>query len=212
MIVKVCGMREPDNIRALEQLDVDWMGFIFYPKSPRFVETLPHYMPQTTKRIGVFVDNTTADVVEKVREYGLHGVQLHGNMSADYCLRLRDELRTLDREVLLIKVFSIATAADLQQTEAYDGLCDYYLFDTRCPELGGSGRSFPWEILHDYRGETPFLLSGGISAGHVDQLAHFSHPGWAGIDLNSRFEVRPGYKDIASIDTFIHNLFKTIQR
>ncbi len=212
MIVKVCGMREPENIRAIEELGVDWMGFIFYPKSPRFVATPPAYLPLRAKRIGVFVDNPVPDILRTVEEYGLHGVQIHGGMSADDCQHLKKELQAVNRETLLVKAFSVATAADLEQTKEYDGLCDYYLFDTRCPQFGGSGRTFDWETLRAYRGETPFLLSGGISATHVEALARFSHPRWAGIDLNSRFEARPGYKDVALIDGFIQNLLKTIQR
>lgn len=103
---------------------------------------------------------------------------------------------------LIIKVFSIASEADLEWVKDYEGLCDYFLFDTKCPTSGGSGKQFDWSLLQSYKGKTPFLLSGGIGPESIPQLAGFHHPMWRGIDLNSRFETAPALKDIALLTSF----------
>ncbi len=159
MIIKVCGMRDPANIRAVAALGIDWMGFIFYPKSPRYVTTKACDIPQlSVRKVGVFVDSPVQEMAEKVREYGLGAVQLHGNEHREVCEELR---RLLPPSVILIKVISVKAAEDLAISHAYEGVVDYFLFDTKCESKGGSGRQFDWSVLDAYQSYTPILLSGG---------------------------------------------------
>lgn len=202
MIIKVCGMREPDNIRAVEALRPDWMGFIFWPGSRRCVTTPPAYLPQPPlKRVGVFVQPSLEEVVQRVREWKLDLVQLHGSESADWCRELKAATCKP-----IIKAFSIATSADLLPTVGYADLADYFLFDTRTPLMGGSGRQFDWNILDAYDGSTPFLLSGGIGPDDASRIAAYSHPRCIGFDLNSRFETAPAIKDAEALGAFIRQL------
>lgn len=199
-IIKVCGMTEADNIRAIEQLGVDMIGFIFYPKSPRCLCEKPQYLPLQAKRIGVFVNESKENILMYADRFSLNYIQLHGNESPDYC-------RTLHNNGLrLIKAFSISLPKDLFDVSDYDGLCNYYLFDTKTPQYGGSGNQFDWNILHRYNGSTPFLLSGGINPYSVKAIKEFHHPRLAGIDLNSRFETAPGLKDVERIEIFLKEL------
>lgn len=199
-LIKVCGMREAENIRAVEQLGVAMMGFIFYPKSPRCLCELPTYLPVGTRRVGVFVDEEKHLIETYADRFGLDYIQLHGNESPAYC-------RSLQASGLkLIKAFPVSQAKDLQKVYDYEGLCHYFLFDTKCEQHGGSGNPFDWELLHNYRGSTPFLLSGGINLYSVPALKAFHHPCLAGFDLNSRFERRPGEKDVERIAQFLQEL------
>lgn len=207
MIVKVCGMRDPENIRAVDSLEaVNWMGFIFYPKSPRYVESLPAHMPERARRIGVFVNATAEFILNHVTDYRLDGIQLHGSETPGFCQILREMLPHSHRSFLIVKAFSIASVADLSNVYAYHGFCDYFLFDTKCSEYGGSGQTFDWSILHRYHGHTPFLLSGGIGPESLNQLTSFWHPQWAGIDLNSRFEQAPCIKDTTLLKQFLNEI------
>lgn len=200
MIVKVCGMRDTENIRAVEQLDIQMMGFIFHPRSARYVERLPAYMPKHIRRVGVFVNEDNQHILSIAGEYNLDYIQLHGNEPPCQCRELKAE------GLGIIKAFSISDASDLAVCPAYETLCDFFLFDTKTPLYGGSGQSFDWNVLQQYNGKTPFLLSGGISAGDTARLKQFSHPRWAGIDLNSRFETAPGVKDAALLKAFIKQI------
>ncbi len=204
MIIKVCGMREPDNIRAVEQrVRPSMMGFICYDRSPRYVgPVLPAYMPAPpVKRVGVFVNPTADYVVHQVQMLGLHAVQLHGHESPAFCSRLRQMLRA---DTMLIKAFGIASASDFDATNDYEA--DMLVFDTRCSEHGGSGRQFDWQVLDAYTGSTPFLLSGGIGPADAKTICHLHHPQLAGVDLNSRFELTPGMKDIDLLSDFASKL------
>lgn len=207
MIVKVCGMRDADNIRAVEQLGIDWLGFIFWPKSSRYVSEKPAYLPTRCKRIGVFVDADIEDVRQHVEDYGLDAVQLHGHENPDY---IRALAASLPGRVggkgggTIIKAISVSTRDDIAAYQAYEGLVDYFLFDTKCKTVGGSGEHFDWTVLADYAGETPFLLSGGIGPSDRERLRHFRHPMLAGIDLNSRFELRPALKDIDQLKKILY--------
>ncbi|KAA6343284.1 N-(5'-phosphoribosyl)anthranilate isomerase [termite gut metagenome] len=194
-------MREADNIREVEQAGADMIGFIFYSKSPRHVEEAPEYLPQRAKRAGVFVNEGIESILNIVTRFGLNYVQLHGEEPPEYCRLLRQA-----GGVSVIKAFSISQEKDLQAIHTYEGLCDYYLFDTKCDEHGGSGKSFDWSILNEYKGQTPFLLSGGISVENVEALKEFKHPRLSGIDINSRFEVSPGVKDVQKIKSFLNKL------
>lgn len=199
-LIKVCGMREADNIRALEALDVDMIGFIFYPKSPRCICELPAYMPRHAKRVGVFVDAEKKEIEMLADRFGLEYIQLHGSESPDYCRSLRTT------GLRLVKAFSIATRTDMESTAAYEPYCDSFLFDTRCQQHGGSGNQFDWTLLNHYKGRTPFLLSGGINVYSAAALKEIKHPRLAGFDLNSRFELAPGVKDIERINRFLKEM------
>ena len=157
MIIKVCGMRDADNIRAVEALGIDWIGFIFWPDSSRYVAECPAYLPTKAKRVGVFVDAPIDEVRAKVDEYALDIVQLHGHEHPDYVSMLRAD----GGFPAVMKALSIATPADMAAYQHYEGLVDYFLFDTKCLTVGGSGRHFDWNLLAAYDGKTPFLLSGG---------------------------------------------------
>jgi phosphoribosylanthranilate isomerase len=195
MIVKVCGMRDAANIRQLETLGIDWMGMIFWPKSKRYVSTPPVYLPQHVRKVGVFVDASLDAIRQHVEDYQLDIVQLHGQESPDM-------LKVL-KPLTLIKAFNIATPEDLQKTEPYEGLADYFLFDTKGKSVGGNGEKFDWSVLDNYQGETPFLLSGGIGSEDAQDVKTFHHPKCIGIDLNSRFETEPGLKDITKLKQFL---------
>lgn len=203
MIVKVCGMREAENIRAVEALGVDWMGFIFWESSSRYVSQHPDYLPMRAKRVGVFVDAPLDVVHQQVEAFGLDVVQLHGSESPTYLRDLRD---ALGNGTSIVKAFSIANRDDLSQTSLYEGMADYYLFDTKAQLVGGNGRKFDWSVLVYYNGSTPFLLSGGIGPDDASHISVFRHPQLAGIDLNSRFEIAPAKKNVELLKQFLYEI------
>ena len=233
MIIKVCGMREPENIRAVSALGIDMMGFIFWKRSPRFVQMIssqagiiPDYslerlnkgrgkveestsVIEQPKRVGVFVDDMPQSIVTRVFNYGLDFVQLHGEESRVMIENLR---RTLEPDiksgVKIIKALSIEKPEDVSRYKEYEGVVDMFLFDTKCKTVGGSGEQFDWNVLDQYDGETPFLLSGGIGPDDVERVKSFKHPRFAGIDLNSRFEIEPGLKDVEALRQFINAIRK----
>ena len=190
-------MLDGDNIRAVEALGVNWMGFIFYPPSKRYVDVVPDYLPEKTKRVGVFVNERTETILEKVKSFHLDIVQLHGDESPEECRQLTGKC------FKVMKAFGIADSFPSENTAEYEGCCDYFLFDTQTSDYGGSGRKFNWEIVQDYQGNTPFLLSGGIGPDNAQDILEFSHPNCIGIDINSKFEISPANKDIQSIQQFI---------
>ena len=190
-------MKYPENIRQVTQCGADWMGFICYEKSPRFIDIeIPEKTPHM-KRVGVFVNPTPDYVTYCASRLNLQMAQLHGNESPDLC-------RTLRKAGLgIIKAFQAGRTNLETETEPYAACCDYFLFDTPCSSHGGSGISFDWKLLSQYHGQTPFLLSGGIRPESLQELARFHHPAWAGIDLNSGFELQPAQKDAAALHSFI---------
>ena len=194
-------MRDSENMKAVANLDVDFMGMIFYPRSKRYVSEVPSFRPSRQKLIAVFVNAPITDVVKTVETYGCDGIQLHGDESPEYIRSLKAVCNRL-----IIKAFQIATTDDLHKTEQYETLCDYFLFDTATPSYGGSGKSFDWSVLEAYPGKTPFLLSGGIGAESVERIKQFSHPQCVGIDINSKFEVSPAMKDVEKIQRFVKEL------
>ena len=209
MIIKVCGMRESENIREVEALGIDLMGFIFWPKSSRYVSERPSYLPTKCKRVGVFVDANIDEILRIADEYALDIIQLHGHENPKHCILIRDQVSP---EVKIIKAFNIATADDLAQTAAFSGLVDYFLFDTKGKSIGGNGEQFDWTVLSAYDDSTQFLLSGGIGPNDAGRLRAllvlngFPVEKCIGIDLNSRFEVEPAYKDIKKLKTFLEQL------
>ena len=203
MLIKVCGMRDPQNIRDIEAAAPDMLGLIFAPRSPRFVSQVPDYLPQApVVRVGVFVHADLDEVARRVEEYALGAVQLHGGESPAYCREVRQRLP----EVQIIKVISVAEAADLRAADAYAEVADLLLFDTRCPQGGGSGQQFDWSLLEAYDGPLPFLLSGGLGPDDAPQLRQFAHPRCVGIDINSRFETEPALKSAPLVAQFIKTL------
>ena len=198
MIVKVCGMRDAENIREVEALGIDLMGFIFWSKSSRYVSEKHDYLPTKCKRVGVFVDEDIEVVKKIAQDYALGYIQLHGNETSDYCALLKGHK--------LIKAFNIATAEDFEQTKPYQGFVDYFLFDTKGKSVGGNGTKFDWSVLDDYHGTTPFILSGGIGPDDTARIRSFHHPQLAGIDLNSKFEDAPALKNIQKLKTFLEQL------
>ena len=197
-LIKVCGMREAENIREVEALGIDLMGFIFWPKSSRCISTRPEYMPVNAKRVGVFVNEDLEQVKRIAKDYALDIIQLHGYESTEYAKNLR--------EWKVIKAFNIASEEDLESTVIFDGAVDCFLFDTKGKAVGGNGEKFDWEVLSSYNGQTPFILSGGIGPDDTERVRTFYHPRCIGIDLNSRFELSPGLKDVAALGRFLSQL------
>ena len=193
-------MREPDNIRAVESLGVDWMGFILHPRSPRYVADVPSYMPVGAKRVGVVVNMPVDEVVACQKRFGFDIIQLHGNETPEQLSRLR---RLLPYGVSLMKTIAVASEADIRTAHDYDTTVDYFLFETKTPDYGGSGRKFDWDLLGCYDGSVPFMLTGGIGPDDADAVLRFRHPACIGIDLNSRFEVAPALKDVEMLRAFM---------
>lgn len=197
-------MKYPENITQIVALKPDFLGFIFYPKSPRYAEPLDvetmNSLPRSVLKIGIFVNESLDDILEIVKKYSLHGVQLHGSESEEMCYTFKSA------GLLVLKAFSIAEPEDFDLTEEYEGTCDFYVFDTKTPQHGGSGQKFDWSILSAYQGNTRFLLSGGITADDADTIKAIDHPKLWGVDLNSRFEVEPGRKDAEKLSSFIGKL------
>lgn len=203
MNIKVCGMRDSLNIRLVEQLPIDWMGFIFYPRSPRYVDRLPEYMPEHLKRVGVFVDAEIDFIRERTDRFKLDLLQLHGHETPARCREVKAATG-----LGIIKAFGIGSAPDLTDVASYEGVADFFLFDTKCGTAGGSGRTFDHSLLSRYSGSTPFLLSGGLGPESASQLRSFSHPAFWGIDLNSRFEVAPALKSVGMLKQFLYEITK----
>jgi phosphoribosylanthranilate isomerase len=302
MKIKVCGMRDADNIRALIQLPIDYIGFIFYEKSARYVELMPELKDskrfQEIKKVGVFVNAEIDFILNKIKEFNLDVVQLHGKETPQYVGELNskiyklnpkylelkskldlikndidsngsklktmrqellmnhfnlsvineknlaanqskveiikkdlalinsksailqhemgrsaarmemieNELNKIDSELDIWKVFSVDETFDFKDTEPYEGTADKFLFDTKTPHHGGSGQKFDWDILRKYTGQTPFFLSGGISASDTEGVKNISHPQFFGLDLNSKFEISPALKDTATLKEFLNSL------
>lgn len=225
IIIKVCGMRDADNIRQVAALDIDWMGFIFYPQSPRYVQqissntgiipdrpsieesTAGSHKGKRIKRVGVFVDDMPQNIVTRVYNYDLDIVQLHGSESTVMIDNLR---RTIDPDIhkgiKIMKALNVRIVDDVARYKEYEGHVDYFLFDTKTPLKGGSGEQFDWSVLSAYDGHTPFLLSGGIGPADAGRVRKFNHPKCIGIDVNSKFEIEPGMKDVAKLREFIKNV------
>ena len=191
-------MREAENIREVEALGIDLMGFIFWEKSSRYISKRPAYLPTKCKHVGVFVDEDIESVKRIADDYALDYIQLHGHESSDYCAQLQG--------LHLIKAISVSSRNDIATYKTYEGLVEYFLFDTKCPSVGGSGQQFDWSVLSAYDGSTPFLLSGGIGPDDAERIKSFHHPQCIGIDLNSRFELAPGLKDVIKLQAFIKEL------
>ena len=194
-------MREPENISDLLNLQPDFIGFIFYPKSKRYLDkNLPDIDFGNTLKTGVFVNEHSDNVLKTAQKYRLDVLQLHGNESPAYCQKLKE------KSYKIIKVFSIDNHFNFKQCVDYQPVVDYFLFDTKGKLPGGNGQVFNWDILSGYDLITPFLLSGGIGLKHLPAIKAFSHPRLAGIDVNSGFESHPGYKNMNELKTFFYEI------
>ena len=203
--LKICGMREPDNILEVTALKPDYMGFIFYPESPRFVKSLTYEVVHLASMhdiepIPVFVDASVSSILQVVEVYHFLNVQLHGHETPSTCAALRE------KGLNVIKAFPLANAQDLERTKLYRDCCDYFLFDTKSLVYGGSGNHYDWDILQNYNETVPFFLSGGIGPNDAKKILAFEHPQLFGIDINSQFEIKPALKDVRLIKTFIDQL------
>ncbi len=200
--IKICGLKSAENISSVAALLPDYMGFIFYEKSPRRISEISaeliQYIPAEIRSTGVFVNETIEEVKERIRRHQLKAVQLHGNESPVYA----DEIRQTGVEV--IKAFGIEDTFDFSKLKAYEAAVDYFLFDTRTAGYGGSGKTFNWQLLQGYEGTIPYFLSGGIDLQHLELLNAWEDSRLYAIDINSRFERSPGIKDIEKIKQFLN--------
>ncbi len=226
MKIKVCGMRDPENIREVLSLGIDFIGFIFWKGSPRYVQNIPMHagiipdkankdindsamVKDGAKRVGVFVDEMPQTVITQVYNYHLDYIQLHGDESPTYIDNLKRTLiPDIAPNIKVIKALSIREADDVKRWRDYKDTADMFLFDTKCASVGGSGRKFDWTVLNVYDGDIPFLLSGGIGPEDADEVKTFSHPMCIGIDLNSKFETSPAIKDTEKLKLFIEKIRK----
>lgn len=203
IVCKVCGMRVAANIEAIAVIKPQFMGFIFYKNSPRYVGDqfkIPEKFPVSIKRVGVFVNETSTIVLYLVEKHKLDFVQLHGDETPVYVKNLKAS------GIGIIKVFRVDADFDFSTTKEFETLSDYFLFDTKGKEYGGNAIKFDWKLLQQYSGSVPFFLSGGISADDILALTEFKHPQWYGVDVNSGVEIEPGLKDVLKVKNLIQKL------
>ena len=212
MKLKVCGMKYQDNIEQVAQLKPDYLGFIFYKKSSRYFDNEIPNISNGIKKVGVFVNESLEEVISKVKYYHLDLVQLHGDETPDYCETLKQscysalDAESNDQPIKIIKVFSIKDHFDFNILKPYEYFVDYYLFDTKGELPGGNGYAFNWEVLKHYPSTKPYFLSGGIGLGEVNQILLFLSKQESkychAIDVNSKFEIEPGLKNIELLEEF----------
>ena len=200
MKLKVCGMKYIENIKSIADLKPDYMGFIFYEKSKRNFEGIIPELPKGIKKTGVFVNEYIDIVVSLVEEYQLEAIQLHGDESVDYIKELKKHLKNIE----IIKVFGIKDDFDFSLLEPYLEEVDQFLFDTKGKERGGNGVKFDWSVLEKYPFSKPFFLSGGIGLEDAPIIKEIQNLGLpiSAIDINSRFETKPGFKNIEALKSF----------
>jgi phosphoribosylanthranilate isomerase len=196
MRIKVCGMKDPENIKAVAGLSPDYMGFICYDLSPRYVAALPpdvlEALPQSIYKTAVFVNERAEKIELLINEFGFNAVQLHGSESPDFCHYIRTK-------ATVFKAFGLDDDFDFEQLNAYEGFVDYLMFDTKTDGHGGSGKTFDWDILNKYKLDVPFFVCGGLSLDNLEKVKQIKHPAFYGVDLNSRFETEPGMKDVEKL-------------
>jgi phosphoribosylanthranilate isomerase len=205
MKIKVCGMLQPENIEQLVGLNPDYIGFIFYKHSKRYIgdqiaEQIQRLIPAHIQKVGVFVDEPFNSLLERYYFNKLDILQLHGSESPGYCLKLKK------RGITVIKAFIISDNFDFECIKSYEPCCDYFLFDTAGQTVGGTGLKFNWELISHYKGKTPFFLSGGINSSDCDPIRKIKHSDLFAVDINSGFETVPGIKDILKVSIFINEL------
>ena len=205
--LKICGMREGENILQVAAAGPDLMGFVFYGQSPRYVWPrfrLPDAFPNPIQKVGVFVNATAQHIVDVVLRHRLDYAQLHGDESPGCCRALKEE------GIKVIKAFSVDDGFDFEQVNPYQENVDYVLFDTRGAGRGGNGVPFDWALLEKYKGNVPFFLSGGISPGNIGRVRGLRHNLLFAIDVNSGIENSPGTKDMAKLNELISNFNDSI--
>lgn len=205
--LKICGMKETENITEISTLQPDYLGFIFWEKSKRnmTLDVIPE-LPETIKKVGVFVDASIQEIAAKINQYQLDVIQLHGNESVTFCRNVKK----LGVEV--IKVFSMNSNFNFSLVKEYVLAVDYFLFDTKGKLPGGNGVTFDWNVLENYHCDTPYFLSGGIGTTEIDGLKEFLKSPAAkkcyAIDVNSRFEKKPGIKNKIKLQKFKKLLYE----
>lgn len=197
MKLKICGLKYSDNIMEIVKYSPDYLGFIFYENSKRFVgqeldRVVLNSIDSGIKKVGVFVNATEEVVLQKVNEYNLDFVQLHGDESPAFC-------KQINKDVKIIKAFGVNGEFDFMKLNEFKSSIEYFLFDTKTPEHGGSGKQFNWNILEKYDNEIPFFLSGGIDITDIDSILQLNKLNIHAIDVNSKFEIEPGLKSIIKI-------------
>jgi phosphoribosylanthranilate isomerase len=203
LLIKVCGMREAQNCQVVAGLKPDLMGFIFYEKSPRFVGhnfTMPALLNSEVKIVGVFVNESVNEVIRLVSQHRLDFVQLHGDETVDFAKTL------FENQIKVIKAFRIDEHFNFEDTLSYEPYVNYFLFDTKGQHYGGNAVRFNWDLLQQYKGNVPFLLSGGIKAEHLPEVKAFRHEQFIGIDINSGVELSAGLKNIDKVKEIIQKL------
>ncbi len=202
--LKVCGMREEENLKQLIQVGPDYIGFIFYKKSKRFVgddEAISFIKPFNIQKVGVFVNEENNEIIKHAKALDLSLIQLHGDESPAQA----EELKSLGLNV--IKVFSVSNQLPVNELDKFKKVSDYFLLDTKTEAYGGSGQRFDWSVLKDYDNEIPLFLSGGIGEEHLGEISDLSKSlNIHAIDVNSRFEITPAFKNIDSITSFAQKL------
>jgi len=205
--IKICGMRDTNNIHKVTELGPDILGFIFYRSSPRYAgdmldEKTLFNLPSSVLKAGVFVNEDEKLISETVKRFSLDMVQLHGDETPDFCHRLKE------KNIKVIKVFSMSFEHPFSKCSQYTGVTDFFLFDTPATGSGGAGNKFDWKVLNKYDLQHPFFLSGGISPEDTDRIGEINNPSFSGIDLNSRFESSPGIKNTEMLKNFISEIRK----
>ncbi len=200
-------MRDPENISGVINAVPDFLGFIFYPKSKRFVGLNPipgilNAVPATIRKVGVFVNETPETIWQVSQNWKLDVIQLHGHETPEYCGFIKQS------GITVFKAFSVDEMFDFDSLKLYRETCDYFLFDTKGNLPGGTGQKFNWRLLENYQLEVPFFLSGGIGPDDVEAILNFQHPQWYGIDINSGFELSPALKNIERVQLFISEIRK----
>lgn len=204
MVIKVCGMKEPSNIRDVASLHPMLMGFIFHRESPRDASGLDpdvvKSLPEFIRPVGVFVDRPVEEVAATAVRYGIGRVQLHGSESPEECARLRSA------GLKVYKAIAVGDEVDWEKYRRYEEAVDLFVLDKKTSSGGGSGKKFDWSLLDDYHLAVPYLLGGGIGPDDIAAIVGAMRPGMAGIDINSRFESAPGIKDLHRLVKFILSL------
>ncbi|WP_297765074.1 phosphoribosylanthranilate isomerase [uncultured Muriicola sp.] len=219
MKVKVCGMKYIENMEAVAALEPDYLGFIFWEPSKRYSTGKLPSLPLSIKRVGVFVDASIDEILEKLIQVPLDLIQLHGKETAQFCAELKEELQRLEKAhqktkgtYKIIKAFSVGTTFTFEKLTPYESCCDYFLFDTKGPLPGGNGFTFDWHLMSSYTSDIPFFLSGGIGLANIPELSEFLASPLAqkchAIDVNSKFEISPGLKNTKDLQIFINKLRK----
>lgn len=202
--VKICGLTQAANVAAVSELHPDYLGFIFYSPSPRYISQvsaeLIKYVPLPLKTVGVVVNEDFQTTKSLIQQHQLKAIQLHGQENPDFCAAIKAE------NIEVIKAFGVHDSFDFSKLDAYQSVVDYFLFDTQSAGHGGSGKRFDWTLLEKYHLDKPYFLSGGIGPEHAQQIKQITDERLYAIDLNSRFEVQAGLKNVDELEEFLEKL------